>query len=260
MSHAGQYLPGNSLLHRLDARGKFFGFLILIIATVLTDSPLGYLLLFAAAGGIVALSGLPVRVVLGTVMRMGRFFVLIFVLNTLFFSSETPIVHWWIITISREGMVQGANVVLRIIVILILSNAFTLTTPPMAIMGGIEDLLAPLGYLGLPVEQAAMILSVAVQFIPTLLEETDTIKKAQIARGARFESKKLWERGMALLPLIVPVFLSAFKRADELSMAMEVRGYRDAKHRTKKERKPISAGGWLTILVSGLICVAELLL
>ena len=173
MSHAGQYLPGNSLLHRLDPRGKFFGFLILIIAAVLTDSPLGYLLLFAVAGGIVALSGLPVQVVLGTVLRMGRFFVLIFVLNTLFFSSETPIFHWWIITISREGMVQGANVVLRIIVILILSNAFTLTTPPMAIMGGIEDLLAPLGYLGLPVEQAAMILSVAVQFIPTLLEETD---------------------------------------------------------------------------------------
>ena len=233
MSHAGQYLPGNSLLHRLEPRGKFFGFLILIIAAVLTDSPLGYLLRFAVAGGIVALSGLPVQVVLGTVLRMGRFFVLIFVLNTLFFSSETPIFHWWIITISREGMVQGANVVLRIIVILILSNAFTLTTPPIVLTDGLERLLSPLRVVHFPAHEMAMMMSIALRFIPTLLEEADKIMKAQTARGADFESGNLIQRAKAMVPLLVPLFVGAFRRAEELALAMDARCYRGGAGRTR---------------------------
>ena len=221
----GQFTPGTSILHRLDARAKFFGFLILIAATVCTDAWLGYALLLAVTAAVVAVCGLPLRTALASVARMGWFFLLIFVMNAL-----------------------------------VLSNVLTCTTPPLEITGAIQTLLSPLRLVRLPVEDIAMILSVAVQFIPTLLEETDTIRKAQIARGARFESRRLHERAQAMLPLIVPIFLSAFKRADELAMAMEARGYRGARGRTRKKSVPLPLSGWGALALCALVCAAEILL
>lgn len=183
----GQFTPGTSILHRLDARAKFFGFLILIVATVCTDAWLGYALLLAVTAAIVAICGLPLRTALASVARMGWFFLLIFVMNALFFATDDAIWHWWILTLSVPGIVQGAQVTVRLALILVMSNVLTCTTPPLEITGAIQTLLSPLQLVRLPVEDIAMILSVAVQFIPTLLEETDTIRKAQIARGARFE-------------------------------------------------------------------------
>ena len=148
----------------------------------------------------------------------------------------------------------------RLALILVLSNVLTCTTPPLEITGAIQTLLSPLRLVRLPVEDIAMILSVAVQFIPTLLEETDTIRKAQIARGARFESRRLHERAQAMLPLIVPIFLSAFKRADELAMAMEARGYRGARGRTRKKSVPLPLSGWGALALCALVCAAEILL
>lgn len=179
----GQFTPGTSILHRLDARAKFFGFLILIVATVCTDAWLGYALLLAVTAAIVAICGLPLRTALASVARMGWFFLLIFVMNALFFATDDAIWHWWILTLSVPGIVQGAQVTVRLALILVMSNVLTCTTPPLEITGAIQTLLSPLQLVRLPVEDIAMILSVAVQFIPTLLEETDTIRKAQIARG-----------------------------------------------------------------------------
>ena len=246
----GQFTPGTSILHRLDARAKFFGFLILIAATVCTDAWLGYALLLAVTAAVVAICGLPLRTALASVARMGWFFLLIFVMNALFFATDDAIWHWWILTLSVPGIVQGAQVTVRLALILVMSNVLTCTTPP----------LGPLRLVRLPVEDIAMILSVAVQFIPTLLEETDTIRKAQIARGARFESRRLHERAQAMLPLIVPIFLSAFKRADELAMAMEARGYRGARGRTLKKSVPLPLSGWGALALCALVCAAEILL
>ena len=188
---------------------------------------------------------------------MGWFFLLIFAMNALFFATDDAIWHWWILTLSVPGIVQGAQVTVRLALILVMSNVLTCTTPPLEITGAIQTLLSP---LRLPVEDIAMILSVAVQFIPTLLEETDTIRKAQIARGARFESRRLHERAQAMLPLIVPIFLSAFKRADELAMAMEARGYRGARGRTRKKSVPLPLSGWGALVLCALVCAAEILL
>ena len=239
----GQFTPGTSILHRLDARAKFFGFLILIAATVCTDAWLGYALLLAVTAAVVAICGLPLRTALASVARMGWFFLLIFVMNALFFATDDAIWHWWILTLSVPGIVQGAQVTVRL-----------------EITGAIQTLLSPLRLVRLPVEDIAMILSVAVQFIPTLLEETDTIRKAQIARGARFESRRLHERAQAMLPLIVPIFLSAFKRADELAMAMEARGYRGARGRTRKKSVPLPLSGWGALALCAIVCAAEILL
>ena len=253
-----QYLPGNSLLHRLDGRAKFFGFILMSAATVLSNTIIGYILTIGTGLVFASLSRIKLSVILDSVKRLSGFFIFIFLMNAVFFESEEPFAKWWIFTVSLDGIIQGANIVLRLAIILALSNLLVMTTAPMEIMASIDSLLSPLALLRIPVEQIAMILSIAVQFIPILLEETDTIKKAQIARGARFESKKLSERAMSLLPLVVPVFLSAFKRADELSMAMEARGYRDAKHRTKKANIPMHVRDYAAITVCAAVCVLEI--
>lgn len=256
----GQYIPGSSLLHRLDARAKFFGFLVLIAAVVLTDSVWGYCLTGGFILGAAALSRLPRALVTGTARRLLPFFLIVFLMNALLYQGENPLWQWWIVSISWEGIVQGANILLRILLILILSSILTMTTPPMGLMAAIEALLSPLRLLRLPVEDVSMILSVAIQFIPTLMQESDAIRAAQTARGARFESGSLLERARALPPLIVPIFLAAFKRADELASAMEARGYRGGKCRTKKERLPMSAAGYLTLSLCAALCAIQIIL
>jgi len=253
----GMYVPADSPLHRLDARAKFFGFLILTAAVILSNTVCGYAIILALTVTLAALCGMPLRTAFSSVRRLWSVFVVIFIMNAFFFATDAPIWNWWIITLSKAGIKQGFSVVFRILIIMILSNILTLTTPPMEITSAIQLMLKPLKLLRIPADDIAMIISVAIQFIPTLLEETDTIKKAQIARGARFESKKLRERAAAFLPLLVPIFLSAFKRADELAMAMEARGYRGAKHRTAKEKVPMTAKAWLAIALCAAICAAE---
>ena len=256
----GQYIPGDSFLHRLDARAKFFGFIFLVAAVIIANSLVGCALMVVITGAIIALSRQSFSLVLMLFQKMWRFYVLIFLLNALFFSAEDPYWQWWIFSLSQMGIIQGASVIFRIIIIMALSSILTQSTPPMELITAIEALLYPLKFIRLPTEDIAIILSVAIQFIPTLMEETDTIRKAQTARGARFESKKLLERAFAMPPLIVPIFLSAFKRADELSMAMEARGYRGAKHRTRKDKTPLQTTGWLAVLFCAAICVAEVLI
>ena len=256
----GQYIPGASIMHRMDARAKFSGFLILIAAVILTGTIEGYLLTIPFILIIAALSRLPPEIATGSVRRMLPFFFFVFLLNVLFFESETPLWQWGIITISIDGIAQGANILLRIVLILILSNVLTLTTPPMALMAAIESLMSPLRFIGVPVGDVSMILSVAVQFIPTLLRETDDIRTAQTARGAQFESGKLLDRAKALPPLLTPIFLSAFKRADELAVAMEARGYRGGKYRTKKASQPMPVSGWLALFLCAALCALQIFL
>lgn len=222
----GIYQPGDSVIHKLHPGVKIAALLILFISVIQTDSLLGYgvLLLFMAAS--VALSGLPPKTVFAPVRQLLWFFLIIFLMNTCFYGPENPWFRLWIFQPSQEGMMQGIHVVARVFFMLVFSNVLTVTTAPLAITEAIESLLFPLRIIGIPVGQIAMILSVAVQFIPILFEEAEMIRKAQMARGARFDSPGLFDRAKAALPLVLPIFLAAFKRADELSLAMEARGYR----------------------------------
>lgn len=257
---AGRYIPGDSRLHRLDERAKLFGFLILTAAVILTDTVAGYILMAGVIFVVWMMSGLSAGDMFGATRRLIPFFIIVFLMNALFYNTEDVIWHKWIFTLSQAGMIQGANVVLRIALIIFMSSALTMTTSSMGLMTAIEALVKPLSLVRLPAEEIAMILSVALQFIPTLLEESDTVRKAQIARGARFESRKLHERAAALVPMIVPIFLSAFRRADELSVAMEARGYRGARYRTKKKTKGMDGKAWAALLICGIICYLEVLI
>ena len=258
---SGTYLPGQSLLHRLDPRVKLLGLLLLLAAVLLTADPVGYALLFLFAVILILLGGSQFKLVLQPIWRLKWMFLLLFLMNLCFYSPDGAWLRWWIFTPSPGGLVQGGNILLRVLLLLTVSNLLTLTTAPMALTSAMEDLLQPLRYVGLPTEQIAMILSVAIQFIPTLLEEANTIRKAQTARGARFDSEKLLDKAGAVLPLLIPIFLAAFKRADELALAMEARGYRGNGFRRRKKRKvPLKSMDVLALLLCLLLCAAEYIL
>lgn len=255
MNLSGQYIPGGSFLHKMDPRAKFFGFLPLVAAVVFAQTIPSFLVLTIFVLALTQASGLPRAAVFGTVRRVYSLMGLILVLNAFFFTTEAPLWNWWIFSFSLEGVRQGVLVVFELLLIMVLGGLLTLTTRPLELTGAIQCLLSPLGFVKIPVDEVAVILSVAVQFIPTLIEETETIKKAQIARGARFESRKLHERAAAMVPLAVPIFLSAFKRADELAMAMEARGYRGAGHRSARPIPAMPSRGWATIFVCTALCL-----
>ena len=257
---AGQYIPGNSIIHRLDARMKIVSLILLLAAIVATATLYGYIIVLAVIAVVISLSKLPLMTALSSIRRLWMFFVVIFLMNALFYNTEHPLFSWWVLNLSEEGIRQGIRVVLNVSFIMVLGNVLTSTTAPIDMTNALGSLFKPLKLFRVPVEDVAMIISVAFQFIPTLLEETDTIKKAQTARGARFESKKLIERALCYLPLLIPIFIAAFRRADELSMAMEARGYRNAKSRTKKARTPFRMRDFTALASSSLICFLQLYL
>ena len=254
----GHYVADSSWLHRLDARAKIVGFFLLLSAIVSAPSLWGYGFVLCVAAIIVALSRLPLRHALGPLRRLWLFFLVIFAMNVLFFDSADPLWVWWIFTVSAEGVAQGVNVVCNVLLIMVLANILTGTTAPMDMTWAVASLFQPLKLLRVPVEDVAMIVSAAIQFIPTLMDETDTIKKAQIARGARFESKRLTERAASFLPLIIPIFLAAFRRADDLATAMEARGYRNAQNRTKKNGHPFHLSDIVALASCAAVCLLQL--
>lgn len=256
----GQYVPGGSVIHRLDARSKILCMFVLLASVISASSQWGFLFLLLVTGGIFILSRLPVPALLGSLGRLWLFFLVILLMNAFFFGDSDLLFSWWIFHVSREGIRQGILIILRVALIMALGNVLTCTTSPIEITGALESLMKPLKFLRIPAGEIAMIISVAIQFIPTLLEEADMVKKAQIARGARFESKKLTEKAASLLPLVIPIFLSAFRRADELSLAMEARGYRNAGSRTGKKPVPIGGRDVTALTFSTLVCLMLLFL
>lgn len=253
----GQYTAGNSILHRMDAAAKLISFFILFAAVVCTTSGWGYVFIGGITAAVLALSRLPLSVTLGSLRRMWVFFAIVFGMNALFTPSPTPLWSWWILTLSIDGFVQGAHMVLRVLLLLALGGVLTGTTPPMRLTEALAVLLRPLRWVRVPVDEVAMIIGIAIQFIPTLLEETLLLRRAQTARGAPFESKHLWQRIASVPALLLPTFLCAFRRADELSLAMEARGYRGARN-TAAVRVELRGVGTLAIFACILVCAAEL--
>lgn len=247
-------------MHRLDARVKLSALIIAVVAVICTDSLPGYVLMIVFTAAVIALSRISAATALASVGRLYWFFVFILIMNTCFYGPEEAWFTFWIFSPSAQGFAQGCNVVFRVLLVLVLSNVMTSTTAPLEITNALESLIVPLKYIGLPTEQIAMIISVAIQFIPTLFEETDMIRKAQMARGAGFDSRKLSEKAAAIMPLAVPVFLAAFKRADELSQAMEARGYRGAKGRTKKKFSHLKWCDYCALAAAIALCAVQAVL
>ena len=229
----GQYFPGRSALHRMDPRAKILLTIAMIAAVFAAGTWLGYVMLFAFAFAAIRISGVGMKFVLRGLKPIFFIVVLTFLINIFFTTGGTALVHWKFINITDKGLYAATRMALRLILLVLVTQLLTLTTSSIARTDAIEALLKPLSKIGFPAHEMAMMMSIALRFIPTLVEETDKIMKAQQARGADFESGNLIGRARAMLPLLVPLFVSAFRRADELAMAMEARCYRGGQNRTR---------------------------
>jgi len=229
----GQYFPGKSIVHRLDPRTKLIFLIVYIVALFTADNWLSYGVVFAFLAVTIAVSRIPVKAIVHGMKPLMVVLVFTGILNLFFTAGETVLVQVWRITITLEGVIRAVFMVARILMLISGTFLLTYTTSPIALTDGLESLLGPLKVLRLPVHELAMMMCIALRFIPTLIEETDKIMSAQKARGADFESGSFMQRIKALIPILVPLFISAFRRADELATAMECRCYQGGDGRTK---------------------------
>ena len=228
----GQYYPADSCVHKLDPRVKLVATLAYIISLFAFRSACGYLLATVVLAAVIRLSKVPFRFI---VKGLKAIFILmmITVVFNLFLTPGTPVVSLWKLTITAEGIRMAAFMAIRLIYLIIGSSVMTLTTTPNDLTDGMEKVLGFLKVFHVPVHEIAMMMSIALRFIPILMEETDKIMKAQMARGADFENGNLIKKAKNMIPLLVPLFISAFRRANDLAMAMEARGYHGGEGRTK---------------------------
>ncbi len=228
----GQYYQTESPIHRLDPRVKLIATFAYIISLFVVHSWTGYLIAAVAVAIVIAASHVPFGYIMRG-MKAVMMILMITVIFNLFLTEGRPLVHFWKLTITYEGVDFASKMAVRLIFLIIGSSLMTLTTTPNQLTDALEDVLGPLKKIHVPVHEISMMMSIALRFIPILIEETDKIMKAQMARGADFESKNLMKKIQSLVPLLVPLFISAFRRANDLAMAMEARCYRGGEGRTK---------------------------
>lgn len=230
----GQYFPGNSIIHRMDSRFKIVLEILYVVILFAADNFIS----LAVAGLFIlmvyAVSEIKPVMMLKSLKPLMPLILFTAILNLFFVKgADEPLVHWWIVTIYWEGISTAIFMIVRIVCLIIGMSLLTYTTSPIVLTDAIERLLSPLKKIKLPVHELAMIMTIALRFIPTLIEETDKIMSAQKARGADLDTGGLMKRAKALIPILIPLFVSAFKRANELAMAMECRCYRGGEGRTK---------------------------
>lgn len=228
----GQYYPADSVLHRLDPRVKISGTLLYIISLFLVKNLWGYLIAALVLAAVIGASKVPFGYIVKG-LKAVMILLLFTVCFNLFLTSGTPIFEWKFIHITKEGLYLAFSMAVRLTLLILGSSLMTFTTTPNELTDGMESLLSPLKKIHVPVHEVAMMMSIALRFIPILLEETDKIMKAQQARGADFETGGIIRRAKAMIPILVPLFISAFRRAGDLAMAMEARCYHGGEGRTK---------------------------
>ena len=230
----GQHFLGNSLVHRFDPRLKLVLTVAYIVLLFAASNPLGLTLSILFLGVMYKVAKIPVKMIGKSLKPILPIVLFTAVLNLFFVSGEgDPLVHFWFLTIYAEGVRYAVLMAVRVMALIAGTSLLTYTTSPIVLTDAIEQLLKPLGKLHFPVHELAMMMSIALRFIPTLIEETDKIMNAQKARGAQLDTGKMTDRVKALVPVLIPLFISAFRRADELAMAMECRCYRGGTGRTR---------------------------
>lgn len=228
----GQYYPGDSVIHRLDARTKIIATLLYIIELFIVDNFYGFIIASAVLAVIIALSKVPVKFIFRGLTAVFVIILFTFVLNV-FMVDGRVIWQWKFLHITYEGLSRAFFMAIRLVLLIIGSSIMTLTTKPIALTDGLEKLLKPFSKIGLPSHEIALMMTIALRFIPTLMEETDKIIKAQQARGADFESGSIIRRAKSLIPILIPLFVSSFRIAQDLALAMEARCYHGGSGRTR---------------------------
>lgn len=244
----GQYYPVNSIIHRLDPRVKLFGTLVFLVSLFINQTISGYIIATIFLCIAIKVSQVPVKYMIkglkGIVVIM-----MISVLFTVFFTDGEVLFRFWIFKLTDEGIIKGIKISIRLIYLVIGSSVMTLTTSPTDISDGLEKSFNPLKYIKVPIHEIAMMISIALRFIPILMEETDKIMKAQMARGADFETGGIIKRAGAMVPLMVPLLVSAVKRALDLATAMEARCYQGGEGRTKMKPLVYKRNDYIVYLI-----------
>lgn len=253
----GQYFPGNSFIHRMDPRAKIIATTIFIIAIFGANTPLAYGIVGAFTMGTLLLSRLPLQLLWRSVKPL--WIIIVFTMGIHIFTTPgDSLFSYGIINITDKGVAMGFQMGARLIFLILFSSLLTYTTSPIRLTDGIEHLLSPFRRIGVPAHELAMMMTIALRFIPTLLDETDRIMKAQAARGADFVTGSLIQRAKNMVPLLVPLFISAFRRADELAIAMEARCYRGGVNRTRMKELTITPVDYIG--VGGVVIVTIVLI
>jgi energy-coupling factor transport system permease protein len=255
----GQYLPLNSPIHRLDPRIKLLATLISIIFVFIIKDFTGYALLACFLITLLVLSKVPPLYIFRGLKPLIFFILLTFALH-LFTTQGTVIFQWWVLKGTAEGLRNGLLMVARFMLLISFSTLLTLTCSPLELTDALESLLSPLKRIGFPSHEIAMMMSIALRFIPVLVEETNRIIKAQVARGADIESGGIVNRAKNLIPILVPLFINTFKRADDLALAMEVRCYRGGEGRTKMKEYTLSSRDLLFLAASIAVGIASIII
>ncbi|MEG0339263.1 MAG: energy-coupling factor transporter transmembrane component T [Oscillospiraceae bacterium] len=258
----GQHFPGTSIVHRLDPRIKLLLTVGYIIVLFVGSNPAGLVLSIGLLGLLYALAKIPIKLIIKSIKPILPIILFTAVLNLFFQSGEgAPLIQFYFLKVYKEGLYYAIVMSVRIIALIAGTSLLTYTTSPIALTDAIERLLKPLAKLHLPVHELAMMMTIALRFIPTLIEETDKIMNAQKARGAELDSGSLKARVMALVPVLIPLFISAFRRADELAMAMECRCYQGGEGRTRLKQLHINKSDVLAtifcILLFSAVCATN---
>jgi len=244
----GRYIPGDSLVHRLDSRSKLLFVFAFIIIVFLANNAITYGLLIAFTLVVILMSRIRLYFLINGLKPVIILMVFTFLLHVLFTREGDIIFELGFLKVYEEGLKQGIFISIRFLVLVFMTSILTLTTSPISITDGIETLLNPLKKVKLPVHELALMMSISLRFIPTLMDETDKIMKAQMARGSDLSAGPLKDRVKAIVPLLVPLFVSAFKRAEDLATAMEVRGYRGGEGRTRYRQLKWDVGDTFALL------------
>ena len=259
----GQYYPGDSLIHKLDSRVKIIATVLFIVELFIVKNFLGFAISAAALGLVVVISKVPLSYIVRGLKPILIIIIFTFFINIFMVDGQT-LVKWGFIKITYEGLYMAIFMAIRLVLLIIGSSLLTLCTKPISLTDGIEKLLIPMKWVGVPTHEIAMMMTIALRFIPTLLEETDKIMKAQQARGADFESGNIINRAKSLIPILVPLFVSAFRIAQDLAMAMEARCYRGGEHRTRMNEMKMRSRDIFALVVLnlflGLIIMEAILL
>ncbi len=245
----GQYFPGQSLVHRLNPRIKILALLLVLVLLFSLQTYYGLAALLFGALLLIAATRVPFRYFLKGLRPILYIVLFAFIIYFFFTSGGVVLLRVGFVTVESEGVREGTFVILRLVTLVLFSLLLTLTTTPLSLTHGLGYFLKPLRRVGLPTEEIAMIMAIALRFIPTLMEESQRLMRAQVSRGADFETGSIFRRGKNLVPLIVPLFVSAFRRADDLALAMEARGYRIGAVRTRMYEDVISASDSIVIII-----------
>ena len=258
----GQFFPGNSVIHKLDPRTKIILTVMFIVAVFMAANPVAFLVLLLTTVAVIAISGISFSVILKGVKPIIIILIFTIILNVFLTGGDgEPLVEFWVIKIYTEGIVKAVFMALRVLILIVgTSTLLTYTTSPISLTDGLESLLSPLKVIKVPVHTFEMMMTIALRFIPTLVEETEKIMNAQKSRGADFSSGGLIKRAKALIPILIPLFVSAFKRAEELATAMECRCYRGDKNRTKLVKLEYKAMDVIWMFAFALILTAVVLM